>query len=82
MATHRLVAEQKLGRALGRDEYTSFVDGNKENLSPDNIIVKKRGQASDRQRYNSLVARVTDLYDELHELAIELGEEPPRFPRT
>jgi hypothetical protein len=80
MATHRLVAEQKLGRPLGEDEFVAFADLNRSNLHPDNIVIKKRGKTSARRRHAQLVARIDELYAELEEVCKELGENPPRFP--
>ena len=37
--THRIVAEQKLGRLLNADEVVHHLDGDKRNNSPDNIRV-------------------------------------------
>lgn len=38
--THHLVAAEKLGRPVNTDvETVRFVDGDRENLSPDNILV-------------------------------------------
>jgi len=37
--THRIVAEQKLGRPLKADEVVHHLDGDKRNNSPDNIRV-------------------------------------------
>ena len=37
--THRIVAEQKLGRPLNADEVVHHLDGDKRNNSPDNIRV-------------------------------------------
>lgn len=41
---HRLVAEEKLGRRLRRDEVPHHRDGNKQNNHPDNIEVVTRSQ--------------------------------------
>lgn len=39
--THRVVAEQKIGRALSPGEVVHHKDGNKRNNSPDNLEVLK-----------------------------------------
>lgn len=75
VATHYLVAAKKLGRPVGKDEYVSFADGNRGNLALDNILVKKRGQASLRRRKAQLVARIADLQAELDIVNKELGED-------
>lgn len=82
VATHYLVAAEKLGRAVGKDEYVSFADGDRSNLRPDNILVKKRGQSSLRRRQAQLVAKIDEAIGELQVICEELGEEVPRFPRA
>jgi hypothetical protein len=82
VGTHRLVAAQKLGRPVGKDEYVSFKDGDRTNLDPGNIVIKKLGAASLRKRYAQLVARIDDAIGELEVVCKELGEEVPRFPRA
>lgn len=37
--THRVVAEEKIGRPLRSGEIVHHIDGNKRNNSPDNLIV-------------------------------------------
>jgi len=37
--THRLIAEEKLGRPLAEDERIRFADNDRTNLDPDNIVV-------------------------------------------
>jgi hypothetical protein len=56
----RLVAEEKLGRKLATDEYVGYVDNDRENIEPENIIVRKRGQASVRRRLAQVEARVAE----------------------
>lgn len=58
---HRLIAEQKLGRKLNDNEYATFVDGDKTNLKPSNIIVRLRGRASIRRRIAQLNARIEEM---------------------
>jgi hypothetical protein len=72
VSTHRLLAEEKLGRKLGPDEFASFLDGDRTNLTPENIIVKKRGQTSLRRRRAQLVARIEELQAELEIIDAEL----------
>jgi hypothetical protein len=69
--THRIIAADKLGRALTEDERAVFNDGNRRNLSPDNIqvVVKKRGTKAARR--TALVARIEQLQIELAELDLE-----------
>mgnify|MGYP001062732174 CR=1 FL=1 len=75
VATHRLLAEEKLGRKLGTDEYASFLDGDRTNLDPENIVVKKRGKTSIRRRRAQLVAKIEELQAELAEIDEQLKEE-------
>jgi hypothetical protein len=50
----RLVAATTLGRPLRRDEYVHHVDGNKQNNSPDNLMVLSRGgHARIHSKYSS-----------------------------
>jgi hypothetical protein len=39
--THRLIAEDKLGRELEPDERIKFIDNDRTNLDPNNIMVYK-----------------------------------------
>lgn len=41
---HRIVAEQKIGRPLGKDEVVHHIDRNKRNNSPDNLMVCTRSE--------------------------------------
>ena len=42
--THRIVAEQKLGRLLKAGEIVHHVDGNKRNNDPDNLMVMTQAE--------------------------------------
>jgi hypothetical protein len=67
--THKLIAEQKLGRKLLPNERCRFKDNDRTNLTPDNIIVyegKPKGSASERAR---LEARIEEMQARLAELA-------------
>jgi hypothetical protein len=66
--THRLLAEQALGRSLASDEYASFDNGDRTDLAPGNIVVKKRRGKSTAQRRARLESRIADLQAELEEL--------------
>lgn len=56
----RLIAEERLGRPLESDEYATFIDGDKENLDPANIIVRIRGRASLTKRLAQVEARIAE----------------------
>lgn len=56
----RILAEEKLGRALHGDEYVTFVDGDKTNLDPENITVRVRGKQSLRKRLAQVEARIAE----------------------
>lgn len=66
--THHIVAEKKLGRDLREDERVSFLNGNKRDLHPDNLLVTVKGKASIRQRIARLEARISELQGELDQL--------------
>ena len=42
--THRIVAEQKLGRPLKSGEIVHHIDGNKRNNKPDNLMVMTQAE--------------------------------------
>ena len=42
--THRIVAEQKLGRSLKKGEIVHHIDGNKRNNDPSNLIVMTQSE--------------------------------------
>ena len=56
VGVHILIAEEKLGRKLREGERASFVDGDRSNLNPDNIVVKTR---SDKKSPRARLAEVT-----------------------
>jgi hypothetical protein len=42
--THRIVAEQMLGRSLKKDEIVHHIDGNKRNNNPSNLMVMTQSE--------------------------------------
>jgi hypothetical protein len=68
-ATHELVLEQKLGRLLNKaTEGCRFVDGDRTNLSSENIELRtKRSQSDDAVRAR-LEARIEELQAQLADL--------------
>lgn len=67
--THWLVAEVKYGRLPAPDERVIFIDGNRENLSPDNVEYVKKGNQK-----KALQRRQAYLVDRLREIQFELDE--------
>lgn len=46
--THHIIAEKRMGRLLKTGERVYFVDGNRTNLDPDNIEVRRVKTKADR----------------------------------
>jgi|SRR5215831_10146877 len=59
--THRLIAEEKLGRPLLENERIKFKDKDRTNLNPDNIIVFTGKEASKSRQIARLNARIEEL---------------------
>lgn len=72
--THHIIAEQKLGRPIEPDEIVSFADGDRKNLSPENIKVTKR-RTSRKGRIASLEARIMELMARRDKLVAQEEEE-------
>jgi len=77
--THRLVAEDKLGRKLDATETAYFVDGDRQNLSPSNIAVRYKTVKAMKDKVAALEAKIIELNKERHNLlarirAREAGE--------
>ena len=66
--SHRLVAERKLGHTIGADERVRFIDGDRTNLSPDNLEVHKVKAKTNDKRIAELEAKVEDIEAEIEEL--------------
>ena len=66
--THHLIAEEQLGRPLSGDERVVFVDGDKTNLKPTNIQVKRKTTSSLRRKEAQLVARIAELQGQLEDV--------------
>ena len=70
--THRITAEQKLGRSLAYDERVRYVDGDRSNFNdPDNLNVYKVREASAAKRKARIEARIDELQAQLLELERE-----------
>lgn len=65
--TAHIIAEKKLGRSLDKDtEIVRFVDGDRNNLNPDNITVQPRpNKKSKEARIAQLEVRIAELQQEL-----------------
>lgn len=63
--THHIIAEKELGRELTEDERVVFRDGDRTNLDPDNIEVKRKNTASLRRKEAQLLARIEELQAQL-----------------
>lgn len=78
--THHIIAEKALGRPITADETVRFADGNRKNLSPDNIVVTTR-KTSLKGRIAVLDARIMELTNErdrlqaLYEKQVSSGKE-------
>jgi hypothetical protein len=66
--THRLIAAKRLGRPLNDNERCTFKDGDRTNLSPDNIVVSEKKQKSTASRRAQLEAKIAELQAELESL--------------
>jgi hypothetical protein len=75
--THHLIAEAKLGRALAPGERVEFKDKDRENLSPENILVRVKGEGSITRRIAVIDDRIRELQAERDLLVAELRGETP-----
>lgn len=66
--THHILMEKKLGRSLKKDERVVFIDRKRSNLSPDNLKVQVKGEASVARQRARLTARINELQAQLSEL--------------
>jgi len=69
---HILILEEKLGRRLKANERAVFVDGNKQNLKPDNIELVVTGQGSIYARIAKLEAEIEDRQALIKDLRAQL----------
>jgi len=69
-ATHELILEKCLGRPIDKDkERCRFVDGDRTNLSPENIEIVLKREQSNGTRKAKLQARIEELQAELDDLS-------------
>jgi hypothetical protein len=71
--THHIIAEQALGRPLTEEERVEFIDRDRSNLDPSNIVVRQQGTGSTRRRIAQLTARIEELQAQRAELERSLG---------
>jgi hypothetical protein len=69
--THHLVVEESLGRPLKPKERVYFIDGDRNNLDPDNLLVKEAVNTKEK-RIRDLEARIARDRAELRELKNEV----------
>lgn len=72
--THHIVAEEELGRSLQDNERVTFKDGDRTNISPDNIIVTAKKNSSLRKRLAIVEAKIAELQAERRELMKQIKE--------
>jgi hypothetical protein len=73
-ATHYLVMEEKLGRAIQAHERVVFVDGDRANLDPSNLAVKRKTTASLRQKEKQILKRIEELQADLEEVRTKIKQ--------
>lgn len=70
--THHIIAEENLGRELSADERVVFKDGDRANLDPSNIEVRRKNTASLRRKEAQLVARIEEMQAELDAVRMQI----------
>jgi len=74
--THIIILEEKLGRKLLAGERAKFVDGDKSNLHPDNIVLADPSNArSIHAKIAKLQAEVDDRLQRIKDLKSQLSPE-------
>jgi hypothetical protein len=69
--THRVIAEERLGRPLKDNERAKFIDGNRRNIQPENIQVFVTRPQSANKRIATLEAKKAEIDAQLKELYAE-----------
>jgi hypothetical protein len=70
--THHVIAEEKLGREIKYGETVRFVDGNRDNLTPENVTVVPV-RSSLRGRIAKIEAQIMELEGERDRLKAKLA---------
>jgi hypothetical protein len=83
VSVHKLVVEEKLGRAVKDYERIRFKDGDKTNLSSDNLIVVVKGKTTLEVQLARLIARRDELSAQIEEVRkeIELAGDKQRLEK-
>lgn len=72
--THHVIAEEKiLGRTLLPGEQVRFVDGDRNNLDPENLVVIETKQSSIKRELARIEAKLTELQARKEELEKQLA---------
>lgn len=71
--THHLIAEEKYGVKINGEYTVRFVDGDRTNLDPSNIMLLAKGKSSLKRRRAILEARLADIKEELKDIEKELN---------
>lgn len=74
--THWLVAEKKYGRPPREDEMVRFLDTNRRNLDPSNIVYSSKSNpiSSLRRRRNTLLDKIREYEEEIKDIEKQLAE--------
>lgn len=76
--THHIIAEEKYGRKIQPDVTVRFVDGDRTNLSPDNIVLKNKYEGKKGRRTETIKKLIDDHKRAIRELQAELEIESAR----
>src|SRR6266540_1974038 len=72
---HHIIAEEVLGRPLGKNELAKFKNGDRKDLRPENIIVVRKGSNKSPQARLAIVeAQIADLVAERDIIRQEIKE--------
>jgi len=69
MLKHHIIAEEKYNRKVDKDITVRFLDGDRTNFDPDNIIMRPKSLSNKSKRIAIIKARIRELEAELLALA-------------